>query len=216
MPLRPSCYAECMKVVVFGASGKVGRLVVAELLKRGHSVVAVTHMSNLPEQPGVTVVKANVYDRTSIENAVAGCDAVISVLGSWGTPQKNVLSTAMQVIIPAMKSNTIKRIVSLTGNGAGLAGANSGLTERLNRLGMLIAAPKVLRDGEDHIQLLADSGLDWTVLRSPPMLANGSAAYKLASRFAGTTIPRQAVATAIVDLIETNDWQGRAPFINRG
>lgn len=210
-----NCYAGSMQVTVFGATGKVGSLVVSELLLLGHSVIAFTHTSALTEKAGVRTISGDIYDRASVEQALVGSGAVISALGSWGTAQKNVLSTAMQMLIPAMKVQGIKRVVSLTGNGAGIPGVEGGLVEKVNRLGMLLVAPKVLRDGEDHIRLLTDSELDWTVLRSPPMNNHGNTGYKLVEHFAGTTVNRQAVAKAMVDLVATDDWLRRAPFINR-
>ena len=80
---------------------------------------------------------------------------------------------------------------------------------------LLVIAPKILRDGEAHIELLAQSGLDWTSVRSPAMTGGQQDSYALRSRLpvGVTTIPRIAVATAVVDLLKNSDFSGQAPVI---
>ncbi len=75
-------------VLVVGASGATGRLVVAELLERGESVrVIVRSPENLPEalknHENLSVVSASILDLSDDQMAeqVRGCDAVISCLG---------------------------------------------------------------------------------------------------------------------------------------
>src|SRR4051812_42365964 len=100
-----------MQVTVFGASGKVGRLVVAEALQRGYSVKAFVHSRNpFEDSPKLKVVKGDVYDSDDVAKALRGSDAVISCLGSWGSKRRDVLSSAMRMIIPAMTEQKIGRI----------------------------------------------------------------------------------------------------------
>jgi len=64
-----------MHIVVFGAAGKTGRLLVTQARAAGHEVVAATR------RPGVGDVTADVTDTAAVADAVAGADAVLSVLG---------------------------------------------------------------------------------------------------------------------------------------
>jgi dihydroflavonol-4-reductase len=75
-----------MKIAVVGATGFLGRHVVAELLD-GYSVVAISRSGRMPPglsrsaQAGVTVVSADVTDPASLEAAFAGCHAVVHSAG---------------------------------------------------------------------------------------------------------------------------------------
>lgn len=213
-----------MHLTVFGASGKVGRLVVAECLKRGHHVVAFTHRSNsLPgegqfENPqNLTIVQGDIHESEHVSRAITGSHAVLSTLGSWGTKHKDVVSTGMRMIIPAMEQQGTTRIVSLTGTEALDAGDKPSMAKKMARFGAKLFAGKILRDGEEHIRLLRNSSLEWTALRSPVMTNDHDITYTLTltPRSPLETVPRIAVAKAMVDQIEGPAYDNAAPFIYR-
>lgn len=208
-------YYKDMKIVVFGANGRVGRLVVMELLSRGHKVRAVVHRGTLDGPKELEVVSGDIYDPASIDAALRGCDAVISALGSWGTPKKDVLSTAMESIVPLMSAQGIRRIVSLTGDGAKLPGERSSLVRMVMRSGIQLLAPRILADGEKHLATLSKSTLDWTVVRSPVMYSSDNRAYSLSNKSASVRISRRAVVQAMCDLLESHDWLQQAPFLRK-
>jgi putative NADH-flavin reductase len=205
-----------MKLVIFGATGKAGRVVVAEALARGHEVVAFVHKTALPEQKGLTAVRGDVHDAASVARALAGCDAVISCLSSWGTPHKDVLTSATRYILPAMETNGVRRIITLTGNIALLPGEQVPPFLRFIHGFLTLVAPKVAGDAETHLQLLTKSSLDWTSLRSPTMVNGAPGTYRLTSSVSiAGTIPRTAIAAAMLDLAASRDWIHQAPIIRR-
>jgi putative NADH-flavin reductase len=107
-----------MKITVFGANGNVGRLVVENALHQGHEVIAFIHGDNpFKASDKLSVIKGDIYNQKDVEKALNGSQAVISTLGSWGTPNKNILSAGMKNIIPKMQDAGINRIISLTGAG---------------------------------------------------------------------------------------------------
>lgn len=72
-----------MRVTVFGASGKIGSLVVDDLLTRGHGVTAYVRdpgKLNI-SHPNLITVVGELSDADRIRQAVRGADAVISALG---------------------------------------------------------------------------------------------------------------------------------------
>lgn len=205
-----------MRIIVFGASGRVGRLVVDEALRRGYEVVAFVHTTALAERPGLVTVRGDMYDAASVKRAIAGCDAVVSCLSSWGTPRKTVLSTGMHSVLPAMQAAGIKRIVTLTGNIARCPGESFSPFIRVAHAFLMRFAPRVGGDAEEHLRLLAASGLDWTTVRSPVMVTSEVSTYRLTSKVSlFGTIPRRAVAASLVDLVASRDWLQAAPLIHR-
>lgn len=207
-----------MKVAVFGASGRVGRRVVELLLAEGHTVVAVSrHYDTVQASERLQVARIDVHDAPAVMQALQGVDAVISVVSSWGSEQGDVLSSAMRSIIPAMQAHDIRRLVSLTGNAAFTSDDKPTFTQKANRAMLAKIAPAVLQDGEEHIRLLQQSDVDWTVVRSPVMNNLGKDTYKLMVRLSGgaATIHRQAVAKALVAQLQDGKWLRQAPTIWR-
>ena len=208
-----------MNLTVFGASGKVGRLVVDEALHRGHKVRAVTRVSNIfTNGENLEVFRANIYNKVAVSQAVEGSDVIISCLGSWGTPKKDVLSSAMKSIIPAMKMFKVSRIISLTGSDSLAANDQSSFIHRNSHKLLGKLAPKILNDADDHIKLLENSQLDYVIVRSPAMLSFGNPQnYELTSLrpMPWQLINRKSVACAMIDLAEVKLTGIRAPYITR-
>lgn len=80
-----------MKVCIVGASGKLGQYMVQHALDRGYAVVGVCRersVQKLDRFSGrITIVSGATDDRDVIKRAVAGCDAVLTVLAPWGVQQ---------------------------------------------------------------------------------------------------------------------------------
>lgn len=207
-----------MKITVFGASGKVGRIVVKKLVSNGHTVTVFVHRHS-PFEPSehIKIIKSDVHNAAFVEAAVRGADAVICTLGSWGTPTKDILSAAMRFAIPAMQNEGVKRIITLTGSAALLPTETAHGSEKMSRRLFSKIAGDVLRDGETHLSLLCQSGLDWTAIRSPAMRRGTKISYKLTDKapLPLAFITRTAVAQAIVDQLERQEYIGQAPHIRQ-
>ena len=76
------------KVCIVGASGKLGRYMVQHALERGYEVVGVCREKSVDKldefKDRITIVPGRTNDREVIEQAVAGCDGVLTVLVPWG------------------------------------------------------------------------------------------------------------------------------------
>src|SRR5258707_12343646 len=71
-----------MKLVIFGAAGGTGRILVEQALEKGHEVTAFDrHPGALTIQhPKLSLVQGDVLDPAQVEPAIGGQDEVISVL----------------------------------------------------------------------------------------------------------------------------------------
>jgi putative NADH-flavin reductase len=212
-----------MHITIFGAGGQVGRLCVRQALSSGDEVVAFVHSKpKFEDHQNLKIIEGDVHNRLDVNKAIEGSDVVISALGSWGTPNKDILSSAMRNIIPAMSVNNMTRIISLTGTAAKVDGEPSSFMQSISHL--IIAnmpikgANKVIRDGEEHIKLLHLSALDWTVIRASVMNNSGDP-----SKYAigpgrpkpWSTINRKSVALSMLELAKNDKEIGRSPYISR-
>jgi putative NADH-flavin reductase len=67
-------------------------------------------ISSFENNPNLEIAKGDIYNTTYINSAMEGVDAVVSALGSWGTPKKDILTAGMRNIIPAMQKNKVKEL----------------------------------------------------------------------------------------------------------
>lgn len=165
-----------MKLCIFGATGKTGRLIVEQALEHQHDVTAfVRDPSKLSgEATDMQLVQGDVSDRAAIERAITGSEAVISALGSG----KNTLTTFGKFAVPIMQQAGVSRIVSLVGAGVSVDGDYPSFGRSLMLGLMNLIAKDVLQDAERHASLLRKSDREWTLVR-PPRLADGPATGRI-------------------------------------
>ncbi|WHY68264.1 NAD(P)H-binding protein [Neobacillus sp. SuZ13] len=151
-----------MNITLFGATGRVGSVILENALSNQHSVrVLVRDSSKLNiKRDGLLVKEGNVLNETDIASSLTGSDVVISSLNTAGT---TVLSDSMPFIIKHMKAQGIHRIITI--GTAGILQARSA--PHLYRFQSSESKRKSTRDAEEHLRaflLLRDSGLEWTVV----------------------------------------------------
>lgn len=111
-----------MKILVLGATGATGRLIVGKAVAEGYKVVAlVRSKAKAADLAGAELIEGDARDPAALTRAIAGCDAVVSSLGTAMSPFKEVtlLSTATRALVGVMEKQNIPRLVCITGLGAG-------------------------------------------------------------------------------------------------
>ncbi|EKX38097.1 hypothetical protein GUITHDRAFT_77488, partial [Guillardia theta CCMP2712] len=104
-------------VLVFGATGRIGQLVVNKCLEAGHQVTGVTRNPEaaMKKQPKIKWIKADALDPKTYEDALVGQDVVFGCTGSDGIKEKTVIfSQGYARIIEAMERKGVKRLIAIT------------------------------------------------------------------------------------------------------
>src|SRR5205809_43102 len=109
-----------MKLVIFGATGQTGRLLIEQGLSGGHEVTGFARDPTRlrASSESIRVVQGDVLDPAAVDRAVAGQDAVLSALGSAPRGSPPVLPDGMRHILEAMEQLSVKRVVVLSAAGA--------------------------------------------------------------------------------------------------
>jgi putative NADH-flavin reductase len=208
------------KLLVLGATGGTGRLIVSQALTRGHEVTALVRSpEKAGDLKGATVVVGDVREEKALLEALKGQDAVISALGTPASPFSEVtlLSTATRALVSAMKAEHVSRLVCITRIGAGDSAGHGGFL--FDNVIFPLFLKKVYADKNRQEAIVRDSGLDWILVR-PSVLndkpSSGSIrALTDLSDFHGGSISRQDVATFVLDQLRADAWLHRAPLITR-
>src|SRR5713226_5543386 len=171
-----------MELLVIGAAGRTGRRVVDQALAAGHAVTAyVRHTEALTRDDRLTVQQGDVLDSGAVSAAMAGKDAVISVLGVKGRGPTTVFSAGMANVIAAMNANGARRLVAVSSGGLD-SGADVPLPQRL--VATYIVARLLRNIYADLARMEAEleaSGTDWTVIRATLLTEKpATGAYRVA------------------------------------
>lgn len=166
-----------MKVIVFGASGGIGRLLVAGALQKAHAVTAfVRDRQALPAADGLRIIEGDLFNPQSVADAVAGQRAVFCALGARTRKPEPVLSRALPLILNAMHFHMVDRIITV--GAAGALYPAGKYQPQLSNVVFAVIRSTMLRhpmaDQRAQERLLAASDLDYTIVR-PPRLTDGPA-----------------------------------------
>jgi putative NADH-flavin reductase len=208
-------------ILVIGASRGIGLETVKRALAGGHKVRAFARSADAIaiENPNLERFAGNALDSNDVSEALEGIEAVVQVLGVTGTREllfgTTLFSKATRVLVDAMRSKGPRRLISVTGLGAGDSRGHGGVLYEVVFFPLLLK--RVYDDKDVQEMIIRHSGLDWTIVR-PGMLANGAAtgAYHVLddpAEWRGGVITRADTADFLVREVEAGLHRGKTPVL---
>jgi len=152
-----------MKLIIFGATGSVGRLVVDQALEQGHHVTAFTRdpAKVTMRHERLAVVGGQVTDVDVVAKAVAGHDAVIVTLGAGR--KGGVRAPGTKAIIDAMHDTGVRRLIVQSTLGAGDSRVHLTFFWKRIMFGLLLRG--AYADHQEQERIVMASDVDWTIVR---------------------------------------------------
>ena len=209
------------KLVVIGGSSGVGLECVKDALSRGHEVTMFARSasrSGLSHERLLTV-DGDALITADVIQALSGADAVMQTLGvpfnlKLFTGPITLFSESTKVLLNAMSSEGVSRLVTLTGFGTG---DSKTAVSALERPGFNLVFGKAYADKSQQERMIKASDLDWTIAR-PGVLRNGSKTGKYRvltdpNDWRNGVIRRADVADFMVGAAESSDHVSQAPVL---
>lgn len=160
-------------IIIFGATGIVGKQLVQQALFKGYKVKAFgrnVYTTDYLDTENLQLVRGALFDEDEVFTAIKNCDAVISALGGGFDGKDKTRSLGMKNIIKQMKRAGINRIIGIGGMGVLNADENTLLLDSDDY------PPEYVPVGREHqiaYKLLSDSELDWTFVCPPDIVNEG-------------------------------------------
>jgi uncharacterized protein len=171
-----------MKLIIFGATGMVGKQLVQQALFGKNHVKAFgrnVYTTDYLETENLELVQGALFDEGEVYNAIKGCDAVISAIGGSMDGTDKTRTLGMKNIIKQMQKAGVKRIIAIGGLGVLNSEAPVG-QDAANENSLLVDKedypPEYKAVGFEHkkaFELLKESGLDWTFVCPPNIINEG-------------------------------------------
>jgi len=167
------------KVCVTGASGFVGSAIVEELVRRSVAVNALVHRRNAsPFGGNVRVIRADLFDPASLDDAVRDCEAVIHLVGIIKEkPKAEITFERLHVettrnVVESAKRIGVKRFIHMSALGARADAASDYHKTKWK-------AEEIVRG----------SGMDWTIFRPSLIHGPGGEFMRMEARWARKQAP---------------------------
>lgn len=160
-----------MKLVIYGAGGRIGSRIAAEAVSRSHTVVGVVrHPDGTDQIDGVELVGGDLSDAPRVTAMADGADVVVSSIGqSPGDPPQALVDAACG-LIAGLDAAGGGRFVWVGGAGSLLMPSGKALLDTID-LTQVPEAALVSSRAQVAAKAVIEAeagGLDWTYL-SPPL-----------------------------------------------
>jgi putative NADH-flavin reductase len=208
-----------MKILIIGAARGVGRNLAEQALARGH------HVTGLVQNPlgaglsrrNLRLVGGSIISPATVAQAVKGQDAVCITIGIRPTRAPvDVFSKGTEIVLGAMRHARVRRLVCVTGIGAGDSrGHGGGLFDRVVQPLLLNS---IYADKDRQETLVRTSDATWTLVR-PGFLTNrpGTGRYRVIADLTGVRarkISRADVASYLLQEMTTSIDAGKTVLVD--
>ncbi len=204
------------KIAVIGGTGKSGTYLVKELLNRNIPIKLLLRTTSHFEttNPLVEIVRGDARNYESIYSLFEGCDAVISTL-SQPVGEESIFSDAARNILQAMEAQGISRYVVTAGLNVDAIGDEKNEKVRFATDWMYQNYPKTTIDRQVEYELLAKSGIDWTMVRLPLIIQTDERFPVEVSLIdcPGEKISATDLAVFLVDQLSNEEYIRKSPFV---
>ena len=177
-----------MKIVIFGASGKTGSLLVDEALTSGHDVTAYVRKpeSVKSKHPNLKVVAGYLNEKDKLKSVISGSDACISTLGGASlTKHSTGIIEGIDNIVSIMEEEKVMRFIYLSSFGVGDSRKSMPQPIRFFVADIMLHVP--LADHNTNENRITKSQLNWTIVR-PGGLTDGAKTDHMKHGFGETKI----------------------------
>lgn len=207
-------------IAVLGATGMVGGYIMQYALEQGYDIRALARtpqkLDHLKDH--ITIVQGDARDPVAIAGLLQGSHIVVSALGpvkADGDAAKMLSTTATGHVIELMPKYDIRRYLLVSGAAVTIPGDDRNLTGWLMQKMAAVGLRSVLKDKQAEYQLLAQSNVQWTMVRCPLIKAEPFKQKPLASLDTPTSFNLRAgeLARFMVDQIGSDEFIGLGPFL---
>jgi putative NADH-flavin reductase len=205
-----------VKILVLGATSGIGRRVVAKTLSAEGDCVELGGNADAAwaGKENLVAFRGDIMNAGALKTAMMGVGAIICSLGlslAYSSQPTTYYSEATQNILRAMKAVNVRRLICVTGIGAGDSQGHGGFWHDYILRPLFLS--EAYRDKTRQEEIIRKSELDWTIVR-PAQLTDGpeTGVYRviLGGGYRATKISRADVAHFIVEQIASPKYLQRA------
>jgi putative NADH-flavin reductase len=188
-----------MKILVLGATGKIGNELTQRALERGAEVTALvrTPAKLRTQHQRLDIIVGSPTDAQLLARIAQGKDAVVSTLGHTDLKASSLVTDAAGASIRAMTESGVRRLVIVSSTLVAPGG------------GFLAAIPRhvtrhALRDSAEMENVVRATSLDWTILRLSRLTNGAASRYRLFENeppSVTASVSRKTVAVCVLDIL---------------
>lgn len=207
-----------MNLLIIGATRGIGFQLLDQALQAGHVVTAlVRDLQRMPVQHDrLRLIQGDILELATVQKSMAEQDVVCVTIGIGVTWKPvTVFSQGTRNVLEAMHQKSVRRLICITGIGAGDSRGHGGFL--YDRIFKPLLLKTIYEDKDRQETLIKNSEIDWTIIR-PGFLTNGplTKKYRVITNLKGVTagkISRADVAHFILEELTRNRFLKQTPLL---
>jgi putative NADH-flavin reductase len=211
-----------LKVLVLGANGAVGQLVLNDLLEANHQITALVRNASTIQKNHrrLTIVQGNPTNLSELEDVLPGQEVVVSTLGARTNKKTALRADVARNLTAGMKRHGVRKLVWLDAAGVG---SSKDFVRRssffFGRIIIPLFLDNMYEDAAVADDLIEKSGCEWVIVRpmsfsNRPRTGNISVVTDMSLTVQlRLRISRADVAAFLVEQVVEDDRVGQMPVI---
>ncbi|THV90207.1 hypothetical protein D6D02_05896 [Aureobasidium pullulans] len=219
-------------ILLIGATGRTGRLVLESALTRGYTVTALIRpSSSLPSHPSLTISRGSPLETSDITTALATTDGSVVIISTLGQTRTSgnpfaattspplFMSASATTVVEAIKrqpANKVQKVIimSMFGTNSSFANLNCLMRATMTYSNM----KQTLEDQNAVDKAIKQSGVVFVMPRPAMLRGEDAMPVKIlgdAGEKAGfmPSVSPKSVAEFMLDAAVNQEWDGRTPVL---
>lgn len=209
------------QITIFGAMGMVGRSLLQKAIDGGLKVkILAQSKEKLGElSKDVDVVEGNYFDTSKLQKALEGSSAILSTIepplhAKLSSDDENYYIKSLAFIIKQMGVNKQSRWINISGAGIKMTNESLPLARKILRVSLKAESKSTINIKDRELQLLEQSNLEWTSIRSPKIIENAEGEFCADEMsFSGTVVDLNQLSDFMIAEMTENKWLKKAPVV---
>lgn len=209
-----------MKLAIFGATGKTGQHLVEQALHEGYQVVALARNPakwSDSRHDNLTFVQGDILESHKVAEAIAGTDAVLSVLGPARNQPEFAVSRGTQNMLTAMQKHGVRRLIIAAGAGVRDPQDKPRLIDHVFGFLLHVLSRDAVEDMTRVVKQVRESDRDWTIVRVPRLNdapLTGKIRVGYLGSDVGVQLSRADMAAFMLRQVHDQTYRCQAPVIS--
>ena len=208
-------------ITILGATGFVGKNLLQKAIDQKMKVKVLTRNKEKLQDflSAIEVIEGNYFDEEKLKVALEGSEVILSTIGpaisyKLSQDEEDNYINSLAYIIKQMTENKQRRWINISGAGVKMVHEKLPFARKLLRVKLMEVSKSIINIKDRELQLLAESNLDWTNIRSPIIKEKVEGEFAAdANKFIATTVDLNQLTDFMLAEIKSKKWIKKAPVV---
>lgn len=209
------------QITILGATNMIGKRILQKAIEKRFKVKVLARNKEKLQgyAEAIEVVEGHYFEKEKLQIALEGSDSIVSTIEPTMDDSLSMIDVdnylnTLSFIINLMKANKQARWINISGAEVKMVHEELPLARKLMRVKLMATSKPTVIIKDRELQLLAQSNLDWTSIRSPEIKDDVEGEFFVdANKFIGPSVNLNQLCDFMLSEISNKKWIKKAPVV---